>query len=57
MSSALLSESKSQISVIIVLFGILSFYHRKPPNFLSYNIYYSLCQPSLLAIMALSLTL
>ncbi|QPM67006.1 ABC transporter permease [Atribacter laminatus] len=59
MSSALLSESKSQISVIIVLVGIfILFTIGSPQTFLSYNIYYSFMSTiPFFAIMALSLTL
>ena len=59
MSSALLSENKSQISVIIVLVGIfILFTIGSPQTFLSYNIYYSFMSTiPFFAIMALSLTL
>jgi len=59
MNSAMLRENKSQISVIVVLFGIfILFTIGSPQTFLSYNIYYSFMSTiPFFTIMALSLTL
>jgi len=59
MNSVIFRENKSQISVILVLFGIfILFTIGSPQTFLSYNIYYSFMSTiPFFAVMALSLTL